>query len=140
MLLQRKIERKRLSMKNVYEVFQLKTFLLQNSYHHSLTTQEYITYGYIPFYILYYILMALHIQFANTALGLGRRYRRLNNALTKAFPIGTWVCITSNLELWIFIYCQFKISSISRKVQKRLRTHNTSAFNKAKGNVTIDTK
>ncbi|XP_037049389.1 gustatory receptor for sugar taste 43a-like [Bradysia coprophila] len=46
-----------------------------------------ITYGYIPFYVLYYILMALHIQFANTALRLGRRYRRLNNVLAKAFPI-----------------------------------------------------
>lgn len=53
-----------------------------------LYTQEYITYGYIPFYALYYILMALHIQFANTAVGLGRRYRRLNIALKKAFPIG----------------------------------------------------
>lgn len=60
-----------------------------------VSNPEYITYGYIPFYILYYILMALHIQFANTALGLGRRYRRLNNALTKAFPIGMWVCVCS---------------------------------------------
>lgn len=44
--------------------------------------------GYIPFYILYYILMALHALFAQTAFGLGRRYRRLNNALRHAFPIG----------------------------------------------------
>ncbi|KAJ6636371.1 Gustatory receptor for sugar taste 43a, partial [Pseudolycoriella hygida] len=53
-------------------------------------TREQLTYGYIPFYVLYYILMALHVQFANTALGLGRRYRRLNNALRQAFPIETF--------------------------------------------------
>lgn len=44
--------------------------------------------GYIPFYVLYYMLMALHTQFAQSALGIGRRFRRLNNALQLAFPIG----------------------------------------------------
>ncbi|CAO1442328.1 unnamed protein product [Diamesa tonsa] len=37
--------------------------------------------GYIPFYILYYMMLTLQLVFAQTALGLGRRYSRLNNGL-----------------------------------------------------------
>lgn len=47
------------------------------------------TNAYIPFYILYFIVMAIQMQFAQTALGIGRRYRRLNIALQAAFPKGT---------------------------------------------------
>ncbi|CAD7086982.1 unnamed protein product [Hermetia illucens] len=40
---------------------------------------------YIPFYGLYFILMGLHVHFAHSAVGLGRRYRRLNMALKNSF-------------------------------------------------------
>ncbi|XP_018786256.1 PREDICTED: gustatory receptor for sugar taste 43a-like [Bactrocera latifrons] len=33
---------------------------------------------YIPFYLLYFVMIGFHILFANTAIGLGRRFRRLN--------------------------------------------------------------
>lgn len=42
--------------------------------------------GYFAFYVLYFCLMALQTQFAQTAHGLGRRYRRLNLAIENAFP------------------------------------------------------
>lgn len=42
--------------------------------------------NYLPFYVLYFILMALQTQFAQTALGLARRYRQLNEALRSVFP------------------------------------------------------
>lgn len=37
--------------------------------------------GYIPFYMLYYIMMTIHLVFAQTTLGLGGRYKRLNEIL-----------------------------------------------------------
>ncbi|KAH8418420.1 hypothetical protein KR222_009863 [Zaprionus bogoriensis] len=40
---------------------------------------------YIPFYSLYFILTGLHISFANTAYGLGRRYGRLNLMLKTSY-------------------------------------------------------
>ncbi|XP_043866956.1 gustatory receptor for sugar taste 43a isoform X1 [Drosophila mojavensis] len=40
---------------------------------------------YIPFYSLYFILTGLHINFANTAYGLGRRYKRLNQMLRTSY-------------------------------------------------------
>ncbi|XP_050326570.1 gustatory receptor for sugar taste 43a [Bactrocera neohumeralis] len=40
---------------------------------------------YIPFYSLYFILTGLQINFANTAFGLGRRFRRLNVMLRNSF-------------------------------------------------------
>ncbi|XP_034478521.1 gustatory receptor for sugar taste 43a [Drosophila innubila] len=40
---------------------------------------------YIPFYSLYFILTGLHVNFANTAYGLGRRYRRLNLMLRSSY-------------------------------------------------------
>ncbi|XP_054740453.1 gustatory receptor for sugar taste 43a-like [Anastrepha obliqua] len=36
---------------------------------------------YLPFYFLYFIMMGFHVLFANTAFGLGRRFRRLNETL-----------------------------------------------------------
>ncbi|XP_067627993.1 gustatory receptor for sugar taste 43a-like [Eurosta solidaginis] len=36
---------------------------------------------YLPLYGLYFILIAFHVLFANTAFGLGRRFRRLNTML-----------------------------------------------------------
>lgn len=42
---------------------------------------------YFPFYLEYYILMALHIQFAQTALGIQRRYYRLNLAIRNIFSL-----------------------------------------------------
>ncbi|XP_055532995.1 gustatory receptor for sugar taste 43a isoform X2 [Wyeomyia smithii] len=42
--------------------------------------------GYCPFYALYYILMMFHILFAQSALGISNRFRRLNVALYHAFP------------------------------------------------------
>lgn len=59
--------------------------------------------AYIPFYILYFILMALHAQFAQSALGIGRRYRRLNNALQLAFPIGKFTCCSSLLSMRVYV-------------------------------------
>lgn len=41
----------------------------------------------VPFYILFYILMALHVQLAQTALGIKRRYQRLNSAISDMFSI-----------------------------------------------------
>lgn len=43
---------------------------------------------YIPFYSLYFILTGLHINFANTAYGLGRRYKRLNQMLRTSYLSG----------------------------------------------------
>ncbi|XP_016941188.3 gustatory receptor for sugar taste 43a isoform X4 [Drosophila suzukii] len=40
---------------------------------------------YIPFYGLYFILTGLQVNFANTAYGLGRRFRRLNRMLSSSF-------------------------------------------------------
>uniref|UniRef100_A0A182NN81 Gustatory receptor n=1 Tax=Anopheles dirus TaxID=7168 RepID=A0A182NN81_9DIPT len=42
--------------------------------------------GYFPFYCLYYILMMFHVLFAQSALGIGNRYRALNMALYEMFP------------------------------------------------------
>ncbi|XP_053686251.1 gustatory receptor for sugar taste 43a [Sabethes cyaneus] len=42
--------------------------------------------GYCPFYALYYILMMFHILFAQSALGISNRFRRLNVALYHVFP------------------------------------------------------
>ncbi|XP_055298892.1 gustatory receptor for sugar taste 43a-like isoform X2 [Sitodiplosis mosellana] len=42
---------------------------------------------YFPFYVLYYILMALHTQLAQTALGIQRRYHRLNLAIRNIFSL-----------------------------------------------------
>lgn len=38
-------------------------------------------YWYFPFYALYMLMIVLQIQFAQAALGLGRRYRLLNIAV-----------------------------------------------------------
>ncbi|XP_055595725.1 gustatory receptor for sugar taste 43a isoform X2 [Uranotaenia lowii] len=42
--------------------------------------------GYCPFYALYYILMMFHVLFAQSALGISSRFRRLNVALCHVFP------------------------------------------------------
>ncbi|KAL1386059.1 hypothetical protein pipiens_012892 [Culex pipiens pipiens] len=42
--------------------------------------------GYCPFYALYYILMMFHVLFAQSALGISNRFRRLNVALYQVFP------------------------------------------------------
>lgn len=42
---------------------------------------------YAPFYLLYYIMMGLQTQFAQTAFSLARRYRRLNMAIESAFSL-----------------------------------------------------
>ncbi|XP_058838611.1 gustatory receptor for sugar taste 43a isoform X2 [Topomyia yanbarensis] len=42
--------------------------------------------GYCPFYALYYILMMFHVLFAQSALGISNRVRRLNVALYHVFP------------------------------------------------------
>lgn len=42
---------------------------------------------YLPFYLLYYIMMALQTQFAQTAFSLAIRYRRLNMAIESAFSL-----------------------------------------------------
>lgn len=42
----------------------------------------------LAFYMLYYILMALQTQLAQTALGIQRRYLRLNSAITDIFSLG----------------------------------------------------
>ncbi|KAM8712131.1 hypothetical protein ACLKA7_012626 [Drosophila subpalustris] len=52
---------------------------------------------YIPFYSLYFVLTGLHIHFANTAYGLGRRYRRLNLMLRTSYLIDKSYTHSSNL-------------------------------------------
>ncbi|XP_062715148.1 gustatory receptor for sugar taste 43a isoform X1 [Aedes albopictus] len=42
--------------------------------------------GYCPFYALYYILMMFHVLFAQSALGINRRFHRLNLTLYHVFP------------------------------------------------------
>ncbi|XP_016958679.1 gustatory receptor for sugar taste 43a isoform X2 [Drosophila biarmipes] len=49
------------------------------------TDTELNVHWYIPFYGLYFILTGLQINFANTAYGLGRRFRRLNRMLSSSF-------------------------------------------------------
>lgn len=39
--------------------------------------------SYLSFYILYYMLVALHAKFAETVIGIKRRYLRLNATLRK---------------------------------------------------------
>lgn len=39
--------------------------------------------SYLPFYGLYFILLVLHVEFAQTALGIAYRYRTLNEALAR---------------------------------------------------------
>ncbi|XP_031617469.1 gustatory receptor for sugar taste 43a-like [Contarinia nasturtii] len=43
--------------------------------------------NYLSFYLLYYILMALHTQFAQAALGIYRRYNRLNCYIKNIFSL-----------------------------------------------------
>lgn len=45
---------------------------------------------YVPFYVMYYVLMALQVQFAQTAIGITRRYRRLNTALRNIFALSEY--------------------------------------------------
>lgn len=66
-------------------VFQINSFSLCSLFNHNSSFAATNIRGYIPFYILYYIFMALQAQIAQTALGIGRRYRRLNIALQKKF-------------------------------------------------------
>lgn len=40
---------------------------------------------YTPFYVLYYIMMGIQVQFAHTGYNLAKRYRRLNMAIESAF-------------------------------------------------------
>lgn len=44
---------------------------------------------YIPFYSLYFILTGLHVNFANTSLGLARRFESLNSVLKSSYLPGT---------------------------------------------------
>lgn len=57
----------------------------------SFTPAEVNVQWYIPFYSLYFILTGLHINFANTAYGLGRRYGRLNLMLRTSYLGGKTV-------------------------------------------------
>lgn len=57
----------------------------------SLPPAEVNVQWYIPFYGLYFILTGLHINFANTAYGLGRRYGRLNLMLRTSYLGGKTV-------------------------------------------------
>ncbi|XP_023167328.1 gustatory receptor for sugar taste 43a isoform X2 [Drosophila hydei] len=52
---------------------------------HNISLPELNVQWYIPFYSLYFILTGLHINFANTAYGLGRRYKRLNQMLRASY-------------------------------------------------------
>lgn len=45
-------------------------------------------YCFMPFYAMYIILMGLHLKFAHSAYGIGRRYRYLNNALKNVSSYG----------------------------------------------------
>lgn len=53
--------------------------------------------GYLPFYVLYIVMMIFHVEFAQSAIGLGRRYRRLNNALRNLEKSDVFVVPTINV-------------------------------------------
>ncbi|XP_036333546.1 gustatory receptor for sugar taste 43a-like isoform X1 [Rhagoletis pomonella] len=40
---------------------------------------------YLPFYLLYFVLIGFHVLFANTAFGFGRRFGRLNEMLRSCY-------------------------------------------------------
>lgn len=64
---------------------------------------------YLPFYVLYYILIGLQTQFAQTALGVARRYRRLNMAVQSIFSMSkSRQCpmITQTIEVQSVIPCR----------------------------------
>lgn len=60
---------------------------------------------YAPFYVLYYILMALHLQLAQTAFGIQRRYHRLNLAIRNIFSLSKWDCFGHILFMDINLLC-----------------------------------
>lgn len=59
-----------------------------------LVSDEIYIVSYTPFYILYYIMMGVQTQFAQTAFSLARRYRRLNMAIESAFSLRKRICAT----------------------------------------------
>ncbi|XP_028899050.2 gustatory receptor for sugar taste 43a-like [Zeugodacus cucurbitae] len=61
-------------------VFDIWTWVLQVEFSPKKSSKANIKW-YIPFYLLYLVMIGFHILFANTAFGLGRRFRRLNAML-----------------------------------------------------------
>lgn len=48
---------------------------------------------YTPFWVLYVFMAVLQVQYAQSALGIGLRYRWLNRALRNQFLSGVCVCV-----------------------------------------------
>ncbi|XP_055304137.1 gustatory receptor for sugar taste 43a-like [Sitodiplosis mosellana] len=55
--------------------------------------------SYLPFYVQYYVLMALHTQLAQTVLGMQRRYHRLNLAIKHLFPFDKVLAVSDQLKV-----------------------------------------
>lgn len=70
--------------------------------------------GYIPFYILYYMMLTLQLVFAQTALGLGRRYSRLNNGLKNVLKTGK-CCVCVCVCVWRKLILHITYSSHGRQ-------------------------
>lgn len=62
----------------------------------------------LPFYIQYYILMALHTQMAQTALGIYQRYHRLNMAVKDMFSLSKFHSFKFTFQFQIaFLFVSF---------------------------------
>lgn len=60
-------------------------------------------YYFIPFWIMYVFLVTLHVQFLQSALGIGIRYRRLNN-IFKRIHKQSMLFITLGVDVYIKLY------------------------------------
>lgn len=68
---------------------------------------------YIPFYSLYFILTGLHINFANTTLGLARRFESLNSVLKNSYLPGINYYYISIIK-FLFKLCFLSNISVDR--------------------------
>lgn len=69
---------------------------------------------FMPFYVLYVFLMGLQIQFAQSTFGIGRRYRRLNEALEAAYPVGKYPVYSSSNKTMCSCVCVCPIWNTQR--------------------------
>lgn len=74
------------NFKSIEIVSRIANIIIGSNYFFLATDDIHIQ-SYFPFYLEYYILMALHVQFAQTALGIQRRYYRLNLAIKNIFSL-----------------------------------------------------
>lgn len=60
---------------------------------HKLGHEKAYIVPYLPFYVLYYIFMGLQTQFAQTVLGVARRYRRVNLTIQSVFSMSKYYIV-----------------------------------------------